>query len=113
MLTGFAAYRAIAGIGVEIYEAYPDLAFRIWGRGVEIPPKSAGRSALEARVRINRRLAEEVGCEGEVRLATLDEADAAVLALSEAAEGRFALAIDADQAQRIENDSPLKLVRQA
>jgi hypothetical protein len=115
MLTGFAAYRAIDGIGVESYEAYPDLALRLWAAGVEIPPKSAGRNALEARVRINRRLAEETGCAGASRIATLDEADAAVLALSavkarrrgaialieEAGEGRFALAIDYDQAERI------------
>ena len=115
MLTGFAAYRAIDGIGVESYEAYPDLALRLWAAGVEIRPKSAGRSALEARVRINRRLAEEIGCAGASRIATLDEADAAVLALSamkarrsgaialieEAGEGRFALAIDCAQAERI------------
>jgi hypothetical protein len=115
MLTGFAAYRAIDGIGVESYEAYPDLALRLWAADVEIPPKSAGQSALEARVRINVRLAEEIGCEGASRIATLDEADAAVLALSavkarrsgaialieEAGEGRFALAIDCDQAERI------------
>jgi hypothetical protein len=115
MLTGFAAYRAIDGIGVESYEAYPDLALRLWAAGAEIPPKSAGRSALEARVRINRRLAEEIGCAGAARSATLDEDDAAVLALSavnaqrsgaialieEAGEGRFALAIDCDQAERI------------
>jgi Protein of unknown function (DUF429) len=115
MLTGFAAYRAIDGIGVDSYEAYPDLAFRCWAGGAEIPPKSAGRSALVARMRINGRLAEEIGCEGASRIATLDEADAAVLALSavkarrsgaialieEAGEGRFALAIDCDQAERI------------
>jgi hypothetical protein len=115
MLAGFAAYRAIHDIGVESYEAYPDLAFRLWARSAEIPPKSAGRSALDARVRINRRLAEEVGCGGAARIATLDEADAAVLALSavkarrggaivlieEAGEGRFAVALDCDQAERI------------
>jgi hypothetical protein len=115
MLTGFAAYRAIDGVGVESYEAYPDLAFRLWANGAEIPPKGAGRSALAARVGITRRLADELGCEGASQIATLDEADAAVLALSAvkalrggaialiegAGEGRFAVAIDSDQAERI------------
>lgn len=115
MLAGFAAYRAIYGIGVESYEAYPDLAFRLWAEGAEIPPKNAVRRALDVRLRINRRLAEAVGCEGAARIATLDEADAAVLALSavnarrggviavieEAGEGRFALAINADLAESI------------
>ena len=115
MLAGFAAYRAICGIGVESYEAYPDLAFRLWAEGAQIPPKSAGRSASDARVRINRRLAERAGCAGAARIATLDEADAAVLALSamnarrrgviavieEKGEGRFALALDGDQAERV------------
>ena len=126
MLTGFAAYRAIDGIGVETYEAYPDLAFRLWAIGVVIPPKSAGRKALDARGRIDRRLAEEVGCQDRVRIATLDEADAAVLALSaararcggaimvieEAAEGRFALAMDNDQTKRSGHIDWQKLVKQ-
>ena len=108
------ADRAIDGVGVESYEAYPDLAFRLWASGAEIPPKGAGRSALAARVGITRRLADELGCEGATQIMTLDEADAAVLALSavkarrggaivlieEAGEGRFALAIDRDQAER-------------
>jgi hypothetical protein len=59
-------------------------------------------------------LADELGCEGATQIMTLDEADAAVLALSAvkarrggaivliegAGEGRFALAIDRDQAER-------------
>jgi hypothetical protein len=114
MIAGFAAYRAIDGLGAASYEAYPDLAFRVWAKGVAIPPKSTGRAALDARVRINRRLAEELGCEGASGVRTLDEADAAILALSaararqtgqialiEAArEGRFALAMDSDHVRR-------------
>jgi hypothetical protein len=114
MLTGFAAYRAIEGIGAESYEAYPDLAFRLWADGIQIPPKSAGRAAFEARAEINRRLADVMGCAGAEGISTLDEADAAVLALSAAqarrsglmaviehrGEGRFALALNADQARR-------------
>ena len=114
MLTGFAAYRAIDGAGAESYEAYPDLAFRLWAGGAEIPPKGAGSKAFDARARINRRLADELGCAGAWNISTLDEADAAVLALSavqaqrtgvialieEPREGRFALAMDRDQAER-------------
>jgi hypothetical protein len=116
MLTGFAAYRAIEGIGAESYEAYPDLAFRLWADGIQIPPKSAGRAAFEVRAEINRRLADVMGCTGAEGISTLDEADAAVLALSAAqagrsgvmaviehrGEGRFALALNADQARRAE-----------
>ena len=61
MLTGFAAYRALEPTPSASFEAYPDLAFRIWARSIEIPPKRAGRPALDARKRINRRLADEVG----------------------------------------------------
>jgi hypothetical protein len=112
MLTGFAAYRALERASAALYEAYPDLAFRLWAHGEKIPPKAAGRAALEVRVRINQRLADELGCTGAGPLATLDEADAAVLALSAAlasrvgaiaviehpAEGLFALALDHDRA---------------
>jgi hypothetical protein len=116
MIAGFAAYRAIQDIGAESYEAYPDLAFRLWADGVEIPPKSAGRVAFEARVVISRGLADEMGYAGAQAISTLDEADAAVLALSAAqaerkgviaviqhrGEGRFGLALNADQARRVE-----------
>jgi hypothetical protein len=114
MIAGFAAYRAIDGLGAESYEAYPDLAFRMWANGVAIPSKSAGRAALDARVQINRRVAEELGCEGASQVRTLDEADAAILALSAARarrvgqiglieasrEGRFALAMNSDHVRR-------------
>jgi hypothetical protein len=114
MLAGFAAYRALDELGVESYEAYPDLGFRLWARAAELPPKRAGRAALDARVRIDRRLADELNCGCARPLATLDEADAAVLALSaaranragaialieESHEGCFALAMDRDQARR-------------
>jgi hypothetical protein len=114
MIAGFAAYRGIDGLGAESYEAYPDLAFRLWASGVALLPKSAGRAAFDARVQINRRLAEELGCEGASEVRTLDEADAAILALSaararrvgqigliEAArEGRFALAMDSEHVRR-------------
>jgi len=121
MLTGFAAYRALEARPGQCFEAYPDLAFRLWARRAQIPSKSAGRAALAARQRINRRLAEALGCVGAGNIATLDEADAAVLALSaglaaragviavieERGEGRFALALDRDQARRL-NQCQLK-----
>ena len=114
MLTGFAAYRALERTPAEGFEAYPDLAFRLWAYGEEIPPKGAGRTALDARKRINRRLAGEIGCAGASNISTFDQADAAVLALSagvatragaiavieQSGEGRFALAVDRDQARR-------------
>ena len=113
MLTGFAAYRALERIAGARFEAYPDLAFRLWARGVQIPPKRAGRLALDARKRIIRRLADEFGCTGAYSISTLDQADAAVLALSAGlavragvfaiierpGEGRFALALDREQAR--------------
>jgi hypothetical protein len=118
MLTGFAVFRALESLRADCFEAYPDLAFRLWACGEEILPKSAGRLALEVRRRIISRLAGEVGCEGIPNISTmytLDEADAAVLALSAGlaartgtialiehpGEGRFALALDRDQARRL------------
>jgi len=112
MIAGFAAYRALETAGAGSFEAYPDLAFRLWARGEEIPPKGAGTTALDARRRINERLADQIACAGAGNIWTLDQADAAVLALSAAAavrsgaigvveeprEGRFALALDRDQA---------------
>ena len=115
MLAGFATYQALLPSPVECFEAYPDLAFRVWARGEYLPPKSAARAALDARKRISQRLSGELGCIGASRICTLDEADAAVLALSAgramrtgaiaviewAGEGRFALALDRDQARQL------------
>ena len=119
MLAGFAAYRALEPSAGALFEAYPDLAFRLWAHGEEIPPKGAGRTALDARNRINRRLAGELGCAGVAKVSTLDEADAAILALGAArasragliavvghpAEGRFALAMDRLQVPSIRRRS--------
>ncbi len=115
MIAGFAAYRAIEGAGVESYEGYPDLAFRLWAGGADIPSKKGGRVAFEARAGVIRRLAEGMGCRGARGISTLDEADAAVLALGAARaervgvvavierrrEGRFALALDGEHARRV------------
>ncbi len=116
MLTGFAVFRALESLRAECFEAYPDLAFRLWARGEDVPPKGAGRAALDARRRIVQRLADEIGCAGlRKNITTLDEADAAVLALSariaarrgviaiieHPGEGRFALALDRDQSRQL------------
>jgi hypothetical protein len=115
MLAGFAVYRALERTSAALYEAYPDLAFRLWAHGEKIPPKGARRDALDARRRINCSLADELGCCGAANIATLDQADATILALSAArasrhaaivviehpAEGRFALALDCDQVDRV------------
>jgi hypothetical protein len=115
MLAGFAVYRALEPTGAECFEAYPDLAFRLWAEGVDLPPKNAGRAALDVRKRINQRLADELGCSGASRISTLDGADAAILALSAAMaarvgsiaviehsrEGRFALALNRAQTCRL------------
>jgi hypothetical protein len=113
MLAGFAVYCALERTRSWCFEAYPDLAFRLWAGGEEILPKGGGRAALDVRKRITGRLADELGCAGARDLSTLDQADAAVLALSvgladrvgaiaiieHPAEGRFALALDREQAR--------------
>ncbi|HEY6420722.1 MAG TPA: hypothetical protein VIX59_17145, partial [Candidatus Binataceae bacterium] len=119
MLVGFAAHRALESAGVVAFESYPDLALRIWKPpGAALPPKTKGRAvALAARRRIVARLARRLALERFTAPRTLDEADAAVLALSAAlarergagalliehrAEGRFLLALDAQYAARID-----------
>jgi predicted nuclease with RNAse H fold len=88
MIAGFAAYRALEMLGVESYEGYPDLQFRLWAHDAELPPKKAGKRAREKRRRIVAALSDRTGIAGCERLHRLDELDAAVLALSAAAAGR-------------------------
>lgn len=115
MIAGFAAYRALAMIGIESYEAYPDLQFRLWSRGRVLPPKKAGRKAREERRGIVVALADRIGISGCEALHRLDALDAAILALSAAAarrcgtiallehraEGRFMVALDAGIGMRL------------
>jgi hypothetical protein len=115
MLSGFAAYRALERIGAAAYECYPDLQFRLWAHGSELPPKGDHRNALTVRTRINARIARNLGLRGAARIATMDQADAAILALSaaaalrfgmvavieEPAEGHFAVALGAAHARRL------------
>lgn len=117
MLAGFAAYPALEALGAKPFEAYPDLAFRLWAEGIRLAPKSQKAQALAARRRINAHLARRLGLEPVTPAATLDQADAAVLALSAAIaaregalaiieapeEGRFMVALDTEKARLLES----------
>jgi hypothetical protein len=115
MISGFATYRALATLGVETYEGYPDLQFRLWAGRMMLPPKRRRDTALHARRQIVRRMAARLGISCEDRIDTLDRADAAILALSAAAarrdggivvvencaEGRFLVALDRADTRRL------------
>jgi hypothetical protein len=104
MLAGFLTFRAWQELGVQVLEAYPDLQYRL-SSGDALPPKREGKAAVAQRIAITRRLRESLGIGLTSRPATLDQADAEVLALSAAlaaqqgslaalehpAEGRFLL----------------------
>lgn len=105
MLAGFAAFRALEAMGVRAFECFPDLQFRLWSDGATLPSKRQRSAALSAQQRACIRLVQKLGVAEFESPATLDEADAAVLALSAAAsaergglielrcapEGRFAV----------------------
>lgn len=109
MLVGFAAFLALEAIGIHAFECYPDLQFRLWSGGREVPSKRLRSEALRIRTLICARLARTVGLARFESPVTLDQADAAVVALSAAAsatsnslieircapEGRFAVAFPA------------------
>src|SRR5215472_132449 len=82
MLAGFATHRALEQLGVDTFESYPYLAFSLWKSGSErLPPKSDRRAASQARRAILARLTR--GCRLAAPVAkSLDEADAAVLAIT-------------------------------
>jgi hypothetical protein len=89
MLAGFAAYAGLARLQVTTYEGFPDLQFRLWGNDRALPSKTgakrngAGRAAvLEARRGLVAELAARLRVEGAAAVRTLDQADAAILALS-------------------------------
>jgi hypothetical protein len=123
MLVGFAAYQALAPRRVTRYEGFPDLQFRLWSGGEPLPSKmkkgmrKADRAAaLDARRRLVAALADRLDVGGAAAVSTLDQADAAILALSvlaaasadcglvvEApAEGRFWLTLPAATARLIQ-----------
>jgi hypothetical protein len=111
MLAGFAVFPALETLGMRAFEAYPDLQMRLWSGGIKLPPKRLRAEALRARQAISEHLAKIVKVSGFDAPKTLDEADAAVLALTAAAgasrgslielhcapEGRFAIALDKPQ----------------
>ncbi len=106
MLAGFAVFPALERLGLRTFEAYPDLQMRLWSDGVQIPPKGRRGEALGVRRNICANLAAVLGIPTFQAPKTLDEVDAAVLALSAAVsaatgslvelycpvEGRFAVA---------------------
>jgi hypothetical protein len=119
MIVGFAAHRALRTICAEVYEGYPDLQFRLWCDGLDLPPKK-GRKAKADKPRVTAAAALAIRLEiiealaGGIRaeVETIDEADAAVLALGAAAaadhgvvgvievpaEGNFMIAMPSDVA---------------
>lgn len=110
MLAGFAVFPALEQFGICAFEAYPDLQMRLWSDGAQLPPKRLRGEALRVRRNICAQLAAIIKVTNFEAPKTLDEADAAVLALSAAAsastqslielhcppEGRFAVAFKAD-----------------
>jgi len=117
MIAGFATYRALEAVGANVYECYPDLQFRLWCRRHRIFSKQKGRTAaLASRIRVLSALARRLDVSGSRQVQRLDEADAAILALSIIAarqygaifilenpyEGRFMVALDEPEAQRFQ-----------
>jgi len=117
MIAGFALYQALEAIGGEPYECYPDLQFRLWCRGLQLASKKkAGSAAFASRLRVLSVLAQSLGVSGFEQLQRLDEADAAILALSVIGgnrrgaifilenrhEGRFMVALDEPDALHLQ-----------
>jgi len=84
MLAGFAVYRALKLTGVESFESYPYLAFSLWKNPKESLPPKSDRDALLSRKRILKRIGEQNRMVDLPEPATLDQADAAVLAVTAA-----------------------------
>jgi len=118
MIAGFATFRALQTIASEVYECYPDLQFKLWCRGQRLSSKNSAKgrkAALASRVRVLSVLARELGIHG-IQVQRMDEADAAILALSTiaaqrhgatlilqtASEGSFMVAMDRPEAQRLQ-----------
>ncbi len=107
MLAGFALFPALEKLGIRAWECFPDLQFRLCSNGAAPAPKRSRTEAIRGRRAICARLARSAGVRNFEPPRTLDQADAAVLALSAAAglstgavfelyhsqEGRFALAL--------------------
>ncbi len=110
MIAGFAVYQALHRIGIETFEGYPYLAFSLWlGAKEKLPPKKQRNAALAARQEVLSRITEVLDEFIMPAPANLDQADAAMLAvtvacaslnrgstlqISHGAEGRFLVAFD-------------------
>ncbi|MBV8770886.1 MAG: DUF429 domain-containing protein [Deltaproteobacteria bacterium] len=116
MIAGFATYRALAPIAARVYECYPDLEFKLWRRGLQLFSKNSTMSrtaVLASRIRVLSALARELRISELPLIKRMDEADAAILAVSTAAahhqrgvltlenpdEGGFLLALKGTEAQ--------------
>lgn len=107
MLSGFATYKALEALHLTAFEAYPDLQFRLWRDNRPLTSKNRRAEALKDRIEIVSAVADLAGIIGTDRIHTLDQADAAILAISmhaaldhgaaalieEPEEGRFAVAL--------------------
>jgi hypothetical protein len=119
MIAGFATYQALQTICAETYECYPDLQFRLWCGRQQLFSKnsSSGRkAALASRIRVLSALARKLGVSGTNQIQRMDEADAAILAMSVAAarcygatlilanawEGSFMVALDEPEAEHLQ-----------
>jgi hypothetical protein len=115
MLAGFATYRALERNGINPFESYPDLQLRLSAPSATLPPKKLHTEALSVRRRIVASLCESLGVVAPSAPRTLDQADAAAMALAAAlsarsntlwtvthpCEGRFMLALDQSQSDRL------------
>jgi hypothetical protein len=114
MLAGFATYPALEVLGARAFESYPYLAFTLWrSAGETLAPKGQRGPALAARRRILARLAGAIGIAAMPEPQTLDQSDAAALAITAAlgarrgallaagapAEGHFIVALDRNDAR--------------
>jgi len=82
MLCGFAAFKAFDLLGARTYESYPELVFRLWSDSRKIPSKGRRVEALRVRADIMSLLVRRCGLAKARQPASLDEVDAAVLALA-------------------------------
>jgi hypothetical protein len=93
MIVGFAVHVALGMLGVRAFESFPDMEFRLWSGDVRLAPKARRREALAVRRRICSRLARIAGIFLARAPLTIDEADAAVLALTAAAAAKSGLLV--------------------
>jgi hypothetical protein len=115
MIAGFATYRALERLGVAAFESYPDLQFRLSKPSAALAPKRRRAEAIATRRPIVASIAADLGVEMPGGPMSLDQLDAAILALAATKavrhgvlavagnqhEGRFMFALDTDQAQRL------------